>query len=65
MASKTPKLENGDTLQDPMHTEGGELIRFDRVLTNPPFSQNYDQTGLKFRERFHYGFVPRVARRPT
>jgi type I restriction enzyme M protein len=55
---KDAKLENGDTLQDPMHTEGGELIRFDRVLTNPPFSQNYDQTGLKFRERFLYGFCP-------
>ena len=41
-----------------MHTEGGELIRFDRVLTNPPFSQNYDRTGLKFSERFRYGFCP-------
>ena len=55
---KDAKLENGDTLQDPMHTEGGELIRFDRVLTNPPFSQNYDRTGLKFSERFRYGFCP-------
>ncbi len=51
-------LRNGDTLADPLHTEGGELVRFDRVLTNPPFSQNYDQDGLKFKERFQYGFCP-------
>ena len=30
-------LQNDDTLADP-HLEGGELMRFDRVLTNPPFS---------------------------
>lgn len=35
-----------------------ELLRFDRVITNPPFSQNYSRTGMKFRERFHYGFCP-------
>jgi type I restriction enzyme M protein len=51
-------LRNGDTLGDPLHTEGGELMRFDRVLTNPPFSQNYSQDELKFKERFPYGFCP-------
>lgn len=39
-------MRNGDTLADPLHTEGGELMRFDRVVTNPPFSQNYSQDGL-------------------
>ena len=29
-------LRNGDTLADPLHTRDGELIRFDRVLTNTP-----------------------------
>ncbi len=51
-------LRNGDTLADPLHTEGGELMRFDRVLTNPPFSQNYKQDELNFKERFPYGFCP-------
>jgi len=55
---KDANLQNGDTLQDPMHTEGGELLRFDRVLTNPPFSQNYDKKGMKFTERFSYGWCP-------
>jgi type I restriction enzyme M protein len=34
-------MRNDDTLREPQHVEGGELMRFDRVLTNPPFSQNY------------------------
>ncbi|HJW74271.1 MAG TPA: class I SAM-dependent DNA methyltransferase, partial [Thermoleophilia bacterium] len=55
---KDANVENGDTLQDPMHTEGGELLRFDRVITNPPFSQNYDRQGMKFIERFAYGWCP-------
>ncbi len=52
-------LKNGDTLADPLHTEGGELMRFDRVISNPPFSQNYSQDGLPFKERFRFGFCPR------
>jgi len=51
-------LRNGDTLGDPLHVSGGELMRFDRVLTNPPFSQNYSEDGLPFKERFAYGFCP-------
>ena len=34
-------LENEDTLAEPLHVEGGELLRFDRILTNPPFSINW------------------------
>ena len=34
-------IQNDDTLANPQHVEGGELMRFDRVITNPPFSQNY------------------------
>jgi type I restriction enzyme M protein len=51
-------LQNEDTLGKPQHREGGELMRFDRVLTNPPFSQNYSKDGLDFQERFRYGFTP-------
>ncbi len=55
---RTADMQNGDTLAEPMHLEGGELQRFDRVLTNPPFSQNYSQDGMPFAERFRFGFCP-------
>jgi type I restriction enzyme M protein len=31
-------IRKGDTLGDPQHTSGGELVSFDRVIANPPFS---------------------------
>jgi type I restriction enzyme M protein len=51
-------VRNEDTLAAPQHTEGGELMRFDRVITNPPFSQNYERDGIPFPERFRFGFCP-------
>ena len=51
-------IRNADTLAEPLHTEGGELMRFDRVITNPPFSLNYTQEGIPFPERFRYGWCP-------
>ena len=51
-------LRNNDTLTDPEHIRDGELMRFDRVITNPPFSQNYDRSQLKHLERFRYGYTP-------
>jgi len=56
-------LRNGDTLGEPLHTEGGELMRFDRVITNPPFSQNYTADGIPFDERFRYGFCPESGKK--
>jgi type I restriction enzyme M protein len=63
----TADLRNDDTLAEPQHVEGGELMRFDRVLSNPPFSINWgtadtDRQGQpvfkpKFPERFRYGQV--------
>ena len=51
-------IRQGDTIADPQHIDqGGELKRFDRVIANPPFSQNYSQTDLKFKDRFHT-FMP-------
>ncbi|MEU9143245.1 class I SAM-dependent DNA methyltransferase [Streptomyces sp. NPDC048349] len=44
-------IHHGDTLADPKHTHEGQLQRFDRILTNPPFAQNYRQEGMKFPER--------------
>ncbi|MDE0268660.1 MAG: class I SAM-dependent DNA methyltransferase [Acidimicrobiaceae bacterium] len=51
-------LRNNDTLASPEHVSGGELKRFDRVITNPPFSQNYDKASLTHPERFRYGYTP-------
>ncbi len=51
-------LRNNDTLADPEHVKDGELIRFDRVITNPPFSQSYDKASLTHTERFRYGYTP-------
>jgi type I restriction enzyme M protein len=60
---KDANLENGDTLANPLHKEGGDLSRFDLVLSNPPFSQNYSQDGLPFIERFHYGMCPESGKK--
>jgi hypothetical protein len=47
-----------DTLLHPMHRIGGELDRFDRVIANPPFSQNYTRSNMEFPERFRWGWCP-------
>ena len=46
-------IRQQDTLREPQHlTEANELTRFDRVLANPPFSQNYIKKDIKFPGRF-------------
>ena len=45
-------LENGDTLEDPQILHNGQVRKFDRVLANPPFSQNYSRANMKFSNRF-------------
>ena len=56
-------IQNDDVLSSPLHLDGGELMRFDRVITNPPFSQNYSRDGMKFAERFRYGFCPETGKK--
>ena len=51
-------IRNNDTLTSPEHVRDGELTRFDRVITNPPFSQNYSKASLTRKERFRYGYTP-------
>ncbi len=51
-------MQNGDTLAEPMHLQGGRLERFDRVLSNPPFSLNYSREGMQHKERFQWGWAP-------
>lgn len=56
-------IHHEDTLADPQHLEGGELMRFDRVISNPPFSQNYDREAMRFPERFRHGFCPETGKK--
>ena len=56
-------IRQGDTLADPLHVVDGRLMRFDRVISNPPYSQNYTRSGMAFPERFRYGFCPETGRR--
>lgn len=52
-----------DTLLHPMHREAGELERFDRVIANPPFSQNYTRTHMEYPERFRWGWCPTTGKK--
>jgi type I restriction enzyme M protein len=58
-------IRNNDdgTLEDPAHIQGGELMRFDRVITNPPFSLNYSKDAIPFPERFRYGYTPETGKK--
>jgi len=47
------EILQGDTLADPQHIDQGELKRYDIVIANPPFSENYSDIKA-FKERFHY-----------
>jgi type I restriction enzyme M protein len=51
------EIHFGDTLAEP-HEYGGGLKRFDRVLSNPPFSLNYGRDGMTHTERFKWGWAP-------
>jgi type I restriction enzyme M protein len=52
-----------DTLLHPKHLEHGALERFDRVIANPPFSQNYTQADMEFKERFRWGWCPTTGKK--
>lgn len=57
-------IRKGDTLGDPQHSHQGELMTFDRVIANPPFSlkkwgkEAADNDGYG---RFPYGTPPKDA----
>ena len=58
------KIEKGDTLGDPQHIKGGELMTFDRVIANPPFSLKKwgkDAADNDPYGRFPYGTPPKDA----
>ncbi|MFF7561490.1 N-6 DNA methylase [Streptomyces pseudovenezuelae] len=52
-----PTVSHSDSLTDPLEY-AGQLARFDRVLTAPPFSMNYSRDMIRHPERMLYGWVP-------
>lgn len=55
-------IRKGDTLRDPQHTTGGQLMVFDRVIANPPFSLSKwgkDEAEKDPYGRFPYGTPPK------
>ena len=55
-------IRKGDTLGTPQHTQGGELMTFDRVIANPPFSLNKwgkEEADADPYGRFPYGTPPK------
>jgi len=57
-------IRKGDTLRDPQHIENGELMTFDRVIANPPFSLKKwgkDEADNDAFGRFPYGTPPKDA----
>ena len=58
------KIANDDVLAAPEHQENGEIMRFDRVLSNPPFSMNYEKAQLTHTDRFsRYGYAPETGKK--
>src|SRR5690606_10345409 len=57
------RIEKGDTIRDPKLVQDGELMLFDRVIANPPFS--LDNWGRETAEsdgygRFRFGVPPKT-----
>ncbi len=56
-------IEYGDTLEDPLNEKDGQIIQFDRVIANPPFSQNFNRGNMQYKSRFSYGFAPETGKK--
>jgi type I restriction enzyme M protein len=52
-----------DTIQSPQFTENGYIKKFNRVIANPPFSQNYSKSTMEHQQRFRYGFAPETGKK--
>jgi type I restriction enzyme M protein len=54
------RIEDGDTLEKPKLFDGSELIKYDRVLANFPFSEDWKPSGKDKDpfQRFRYGVPP-------
>ena len=63
---KDADIQHGDTIGEPHWADEKVPTRtrqFDRVIANPPFSQNYSKAGMKFENRFQYGFAPETGKK--
>lgn len=57
-------IQHGDTLMEPYWQKGGTVRQFDRVIANPPFSQNYTKNDkMKCQNRFVYGWAPQTGKK--
>jgi type I restriction enzyme M protein len=52
-----------DVIAAPQFVENGYIKKFDRVIANPPFSQNYSRATLQYQQRFRYGFAPETGKK--
>ncbi len=58
-------IKQGDTILDPQHVIDGRLQRFDRVVANPPFAQNYSpgKDGLKLKADRFPVLIPQTGKK--
>lgn len=58
-------IEYGDTIEEPLNVRDGKILQFDRVIANPPFSQNYNrgEVNKNFPSRFSYGWAPETGKK--
>lgn len=55
-------IRNADTLASPEHLYAGELQHFHRVISNPPFSQNYTKKDVRYKQRFNF-WMPEAGKK--
>lgn len=63
---KDADIQHGDTIGEPLWADERDPTKarqFDRVIANPPFSQNYSKAGMRFANRFQYGFAPETGKK--
>ncbi len=56
------RIEKGDSIRDPQLIEGDQLMKFDRVMANPPFSLKnwgHEEAQSDPFNRFKYGIPPK------
>ena len=59
---RSADIRTGDTLREPQHIQHGELMTFDRVIANPPFSLKKwgkDEADNDIYGRFPHGTPPK------
>jgi type I restriction enzyme M protein len=57
-------IQLDDTLMNPHWKKSGKAVQFDRVLANPPFSQNYTKSDqMELQNRFVYGWAPQTGKK--